>query len=166
MLKRTLSKIKDNYDFIFIDCAPSLGLITVNSLTAANSVIVPIQCEYFALEGLGKLLNTIKIVQSRLNPDLEIEGLLLTMYDMRLRLANQVVEDVKTHFQQMVFDTIIQRNTTLGEAPSHGKTVIMFDAASKGSVNYLNLAREILQKNSLTKINENEKIIDITDEQQ
>ncbi len=159
MMRNALHKIKDNYDFILIDCSPSLGLITVNALTAADSVIIPIQCEYFALEGLGKLLNTIKIVQTRLNTDLEIEGLLLTMYDIRLRLANQVVEDVKTHFQQMVFDTIIQRNTKLGEAPSHGKTIIMHDASSKGAINYLNLARELLQKNDLTKMSNAEKTI-------
>ncbi len=161
MMKNALSKIKDDYDFIIIDCNPSLGLITINSLTASDSVIIPVQCEYFALEGMGKLLNTIKIVQSNLNPELDIEGILLTMYDMRLRLSNQVVEEVKTHFQQMVFDTIIQRNTKLGEAPSFGKTIIMYDAAGKGSVNYLNLAREILQKNGLTKISNEERTIDI-----
>lgn len=161
MMRQALSKIKDVYDFIIIDCSPSLGLVTVNSLTAADSVIIPVQCEYFALEGLGKLLNTIKIVQSRLNPDLAIEGILLTMYDVRLRLSNQVVEEVKTHFQQMVFDTIIQRNTKLGEAPSFGETIIMHDATCKGSVNYLNLAREILQKNDLTRISESEKIIEV-----
>src|SRR6267154_3536804 len=158
-MRNALAKIKDNYDFILIDCSPSLGLITINSLTAADSVIIPVQCEYFALEGLGKLLNTIKIVQTRLNPDLEIEGILLTMYDSRLRLSNQVVEEVKTHFQQMVFDTIIQRNTKLGEAPSFGQTIIMHDASSKGSVNYLNLAREILQKNNLTRMKNAEKKI-------
>ena len=151
--------------FVFIiDCSPSLGLITINALTGADSVIIPVQCEYFALEGLGKLLNTIKIVQSRLNPELAIEGILLTMYDMRLRLSNQVVEEVKTHFQTMVFDTIIQRNTKLGEAPSFGQTIIMHDATSKGSINYLNLAREILQKNNLTKIKEADKKIHVTDE--
>lgn len=159
MVKLALNKVKNDYDFIIIDCSPSLGLITVNSLTAADSVIIPIQCEYFALEGLGKLLNTIKIVQSRLNPDLEMEGLLLTMYDQRLRLANQVVEEVKTHFQQLVFDTVIARNTKLGEAPSHGKTIIMHDAASKGATNYLNLAREILQKNGMTRMKESDKIL-------
>lgn len=159
MMKYALQKIKAEYDFIIIDCSPSLGLITVNSLTASDSVIVPVQCEYFALEGLGKLLNTIKIIQERLNPDLEIEGILLTMYDLRLRLSNQVVEEVKTHFQSMVFDTIIQRNTKLGEAPSFGETIIMHDASSKGAINYLNLAREILQKNGLTQIDETEKII-------
>ena len=163
-MKRVLEQIKDDYDFIIIDCSPSLGLITLNALTAADSVIIPVQCEYFALEGLGKLLNTIKIVQTRLNSNLEIEGILLTMYDTRLRLSNQVVEEVKTHFQQMVFDTIIQRNTKLGEAPSFGKTVIMHDATCKGSVNYLNLAREILQKNHFTRIPDTEKLINISDE--
>lgn len=165
MMRRALGKVKDDYDFIIIDCSPSLGLITVNALSAANSVIVPVQCEYFALEGLGKLLNTIKIVQSRLNTDLEIEGMLLTMYDSRLRLANQVVEEVKMHFQQLVFDVIIHRNTRLGEAPSHGETIIMHDASCKGSINYLNFAREILQKNQLTRINEEDKIIEVLDGQ-
>ncbi|MCB0396076.1 MAG: ParA family protein [Flavobacteriales bacterium] len=165
MMKEVLTPLKDQYDFIIIDCSPSLGLVTINALTCADSVIIPIQCEYFALEGLGKLLHTVKIVQQRLNPELAIEGLLLTMYDVRLRLSNQVVEEVKTHFQQMVFDTIIQRNTKLGEAPSFGKTIIMHDASSKGSLNYLNLAREILQKNELTRIKESDKIIDIADEQ-
>ena len=160
MMKAAIAKLKSDYDFIILDCSPSLGLITLNALTAADSVIVPVQCEYFALEGLGKLLNTIKIVQERFNTSLEIEGILLTMYDVRLRLSNQVVEEVKTHFQQMVFDTIIQRNTKLGEAPSHGETIIMHDAASKGAINYLNLAREILQKNDLTKIKTSEKIIE------
>lgn len=148
-MKAVLAKIKDNYDFIIIDCSPSLGLITINSLTAADSVIIPVQCEYFALEGLGKLLNTIKIVQNRLNPNLQIEGILLTMYDVRLRLSNQVVEEVKTHFQDLVFDTIIQRNTRLSEAPSYGISVIMHDANCKGAINYLNLAREIIRKNGL-----------------
>jgi chromosome partitioning protein len=161
IMRTALGKIKDEYDFIIIDCSPSLGLITLNSLTASDSVIIPVQCEYFALEGLGKLLNTVKIVQSRLNPELSIEGLLLTMYDIRLRLSNQVVEEVKTHFQQMVFDTIIQRNTRLGEAPSHGETIIMHDASSKGAINYLNLAREILQKNEMTQLKESEKVINV-----
>ena len=161
MMRKSLNSIKDDYDFIIIDCSPSLGLITLNSLTAADSVIIPVQCEYFALEGLGKLLNTIKIVQSRLNPELSIEGLLLTMYDIRLRLSNQVVEEVKTHFQQMVFDTIIQRNTKLGEAPSHGETIIIHDASCKGAINYLNLAREILQKNEMTQLKESEKVINV-----
>jgi chromosome partitioning protein len=161
MMRLSLAKIKEEYDFIIIDCSPSLGLITINSLTAADSVIIPVQCEFFALEGLGKLLNTIKIVQARLNPDLDIEGLLLTMFDVRLRLSNQVVEEVKMHFQTMMFDTIIQRNTKLGEAPSHGSTVIMHDASCKGAINYLNLAREILQKNEMTKMTEEEKTIAI-----
>ena len=159
MMKLALDKIKDEYDFIIIDCSPSLGLITVNALAAANSVLVPVQCEYFALEGLGKLLNTIKIVQTRMNPDLEIEGILLTMYDMRLRLSNQVVDEVKTHFQQLVFDTIIQRNTKLGEAPSFGQSIIMHDASGKAAINYLNLAREMLQRNKLTRMDDSEKFI-------
>jgi chromosome partitioning protein len=160
MLKTVIDKIEKKYDYILIDCSPSLGLITVNALTAANSIMIPVQCEYFALEGLGKLLNTIKIIQSRLNPDLEIEGFVLTMYDSRLRLSNQVVEEVRRHFQQMVFDTIIQRNIKISEAPSFGKPVIMYDAESKGSLNYLNLAREVLQKNGDTKIPENQKTIE------
>ncbi len=148
-MKAVLEKIKDRYDFIIVDCSPSLGLITINALTAANSVIIPVQCEYFALEGLGKLLNTIKIVQNRLNPALDIEGILLTMYDVRLRLSNQVVEEVRTHFENLVFKTIIQRNTRLSEAPSFGMSVIMHDATCKGAINYLNLAREILRNNGL-----------------
>lgn len=164
MMRKVIDQVKDNYDFIIIDCSPSLGLITVNALTAADSVIIPVQCEYFALEGLGKLLNTIKIVQTRLNADLDIEGILLTMFDSRLRLSRQVVEEVKTHFQQMVFETIINRNTKLGEAPSFGETIIMHDANSTGAINYLNLAREILQKYDLTNINEADKYIDIADE--
>lgn len=150
-MKAVLDSIRDEYDFIIIDCSPSLGLITINALTAADSVIIPVQCEYFALEGLGKLLNTIKIVQSRLNTALEIEGILLTMYDVRLRLSNQVVEEVRTHFEDMVFNTIIQRNTRLSEAPSFGVSVIMHDATCKGAINYLNLAREIVRKNGLVK---------------
>ncbi len=146
-MKKILDQVKHDYDFIIIDCSPSLGLITINALSASDSVIIPVQCEYFALEGLGKLLNTIKIVQNRLNTSLEIEGILLTMYDVRLRLSNQVVEEVKTHFTDLVFDTIIQRNTRLSEAPSFGISVIMHDASCKGAINYLNLAREILQKN-------------------
>jgi len=161
MMRMAIEKIKDNYDFIIIDCSPSLGLITVNGLSAADSVIIPVQCEYFALEGLGKLLNTIKIIQGRLNPDLEIEGFLLTMYDSRLRLSNQIVEEVKMHFQQMVFDTIIHRNVRLGEAPSFGETIIMHDASCIGAINYLNLAREILQKNQLTRIPQDEKVVDV-----
>jgi len=163
MMRMALNKLKDDYDFIIIDCSPSLGLITINSLTAADSVIVPVQCEYFALEGLGKLLNTVKIVQTRLNPELSIEGMLLTMYDQRLRLANQVIEEVKMHFQQLVFDTIIHRNTRLGEAPSHGESIIMHDASSTGAVNYLNLAREILQKNEMTRISDKDKIVEVYD---
>jgi chromosome partitioning protein len=149
MMKKTLSAVKNEYEFIIVDCSPSLGLVTVNALTAADSVIIPVQCEYFALEGLGKLLNTIKIVQTRLNPNLDIEGILLTMFDTRLRLSKQVVEEVKMHFQDMVFNTIINRNTRLGEAPSFGKTIIMHDAGSIGAINYLNLAREILEKNQI-----------------
>jgi chromosome partitioning protein len=162
-MKRVLDPLREEYDFIIIDCSPSLGLVTVNALTCADSVIVPVQCEYFALEGLGKLLNTIKIVQQRLNPELTIEGMLLTMYDSRLRLANQVVDEVKTHFQELVFDTVIHRNVALGEAPSHGQTIIMHDAGSKGATNYLNLARELLQKNDLTRIPEAERIIAIAE---
>jgi chromosome partitioning protein len=146
-LKKVIAKVKNNYDYLLIDCSPSLGLITVNALTAADSVMIPVQCEYFALEGLGKLLNTIKIIQGRLNPQLEIEGFVLTMYDSRLRLSNQVVDEVRKHFQQMVFDTIVQRNIKLSEAPSFGKPVVLYDAESKGSVNYLNLARELITKN-------------------
>ncbi|MFI5157999.1 MAG: ParA family protein [Sphingobacteriales bacterium] len=148
-MKHVLNSLRDEYDFIIIDCSPSLGLITINALSAADSVIIPVQCEYFALEGLGKLLNTIKIVQTRLNTELKIEGILLTMYDVRLRLSNQVVEEVRSHFEDMVFDTIIQRNTRLSEAPSFGVSVIMHDASCKGAINYLNLAREIVQKNGL-----------------
>jgi len=147
MLKSSLDQVKHDYDFIIIDCAPSLGLITLNSLVAADSVIIPIQCEYFALEGLGKLLNTIKSVQKLHNPKLDIEGLLLTMFDSRLRLSNQVVDEVQKHFSTMVFDTIIRRNTRLGEAPSYGESIIAYDATSKGAVNYLNLANELLKKN-------------------
>jgi chromosome partitioning protein len=147
MLKIALEELRDDYDYIVIDCAPSLGLITLNALTAADAVIIPIQCEYYALEGLGKLLNTIKSVQKVHNPELDIEGLLLTMYDSRLRLSNQVVSEVKKHFHNMVFKTIIQRNIRLGEAPSHGESIIAYDATSKGAVNYINLAHEILKKN-------------------
>jgi chromosome partitioning protein len=146
IMKNVIDVIKGDYDYILIDCSPSLGLITVNALSAADSVIIPVQCEYFALEGLGKLLNTIKIVQNRLNQALEIEGILLTMYDMRLRLSNQVVAEVKRHFQDLAFETIIHRNTRLGEAPGFGKPAIMYDAESKGAINYLNLAREMVQK--------------------
>ncbi|MBN1182716.1 MAG: ParA family protein [Bacteroidales bacterium] len=158
-LKKIIAKVRDKYDFVLIDCSPSLGLITVNALSAADSVMIPVQCEYFALEGLGKLLNTIKIIQGRLNPELQIEGFLLTMYDARLRLSNQVVEEVKKHFQQMVFETIVQRNIKLSESPSFGKPVIAYDANSTGAINYLNLAKELLQKNELTEIKSSEKVI-------
>ncbi|WP_339737139.1 AAA family ATPase [uncultured Sunxiuqinia sp.] len=160
VMKVVIEKLRDDYDFILIDCSPSLGLITVNSLTAADSIIIPVQCEYFALEGLGKLLNTIKIIQTRLNPDLEIEGFLLTMYDSRLNLSNQVLEEVRTHFGDMVFESTISRNIKLSEAPSYGKPVILYDANSRGSENYMDLAREILQKNDLTKIKNSEKVIE------
>ena len=160
MMKHVIEKIRDQYDYILIDCSPSLGLITVNALTAADSVIIPVQCEYFALEGLGKLLNTIKIIQNRLNEDLEIEGFLLTMHDSRLRLSNQVVDEVRKHFQSMVFETLIQRNVKLSEAPSYGKPIVMYDANSNGAINYLNLARELLQNNNDTKIDDKNKIIE------
>ncbi|KOH45893.1 ParA family protein [Sunxiuqinia dokdonensis] len=160
VMKVVIEKLRDDYDFILIDCSPSLGLITVNSLTAADSIIIPVQCEYFALEGLGKLLNTIKIIQTRLNPELEIEGFLLTMYDSRLNLSNQVLEEVRTHFGDMVFDATISRNIKLSEAPSYGKPVVLYDANSRGSENYMDLAREILQKNDLTKIKNSEKVIE------
>jgi len=163
IFKQVLEGVKKEYDFVIIDCSPSLGLITVNALTASDSVIIPVQCEYFALEGLGKLLNTIKIVQTRLNPDLEIEGILLTMYDPRLRLSNQVVDEIKKHFENIVYDTIIHRNTRLGEAPSFGKPAIMYDAESKGSINYMNLVREILQRNNATNIPDEEKALNLTD---
>jgi chromosome partitioning protein len=148
MLKKALVEIKNDYDFIIIDCAPSLGLLTLNALTAADSVLIPIQCEYFALEGLGKLLNTIKSVQKIHNAELDIEGLLLTMYDSRLRLSNQVVDEVKKHFSEMVFKTIIQRNVRLSEAPSYGESIITYDADSKGANNYLSLAEELIIKNN------------------
>jgi len=147
MLKKAVEPLREKYDFILIDCAPSLGLLTLNALTASDSVIIPIQCEYFALEGLGKLLNTIKSVQRIHNNKLDIEGLLLTMYDSRLRLSNQVVEEVKKHFDEMVFETIIQRNVRLSEAPSYGESIINYDASSKGASNYLSLAHEIIKKN-------------------
>lgn len=161
VLKNILETLRADYDFIIIDCSPSLGLITVNALTGADSVIVPVQCEFFALEGLGKLLNTIKIVQSRLNTSLLIEGILMTMYDGRLRLCNQVVAEVRRHFEDLVFATIIHRNSRLSEAPSFGKPVILYDANSKGAMNYLNLAKEILQKNNLTKIAQEERTLEL-----
>jgi len=148
-MKDALASIKDSYDFIIMDCSPSLGLITINSLTAADSVIIPVQCEYYALEGLGKLLNTIKIIQSRLNPQLVIEGILLTMYDLRVRLSNQVVNEINSHFKNIVFETIIPRNIRLSESPSFGIPAILHDADSKGSISYLNLAKEIIRKNGL-----------------
>ncbi|MFT4032887.1 MAG: AAA family ATPase [Siphonobacter sp.] len=151
-MKGALAPIRDEYDFIIIDCSPSLGLITINSLVASDSIIIPVQCEYFALEGLGKLLNTIKIIQTRLNTGLSIEGILLTMYDLRVRLSNQVVNEVTTHFQNMVFNTIIPRNVRLSESPSFGVPAIAHDADSKGAISYLNLAREILAKNGMVTI--------------
>lgn len=160
VLKNILAPILDDYDFIVIDCSPSLGIMTVNAMVAADSVVIPVQCEFFALEGLGKLLNTIKIVQDRLNPDLHIEGILMTMYDGRLRLCNQVVSEVRKHFDNMVFDTIIHRNTRLSEAPSFGKPVVLYDSSSKGAINYLNLAKEVLQKNNLTQIHQEERVIE------
>ena len=147
MLKKAISHLKSSYDYILIDCAPSLGLLTLNALTSADSVIIPIQCEYFALEGLGKLLNTVKSVQRIHNQNLDIEGMLLTMYDSRLRLSNQVVEEVQKHFNDMEFETIIQRNVRLSEAPSFGESIINFDVSSKGAANYLSLAKEIIKKN-------------------
>jgi chromosome partitioning protein len=165
VIKNILEEIKDGYDFIIIDCSPSLGLITVNALVAADSVVIPVQAEFFALEGLGKLLNTIKIVQSRLNPSLVIEGILMTMYDIRLRLCNQIVNEVRKHFDGLVFDALINRNSRLSEAPSVGKPAILYDAESKGAINYLNLAKEILQKNNMTKIKESERTINLNDEQ-
>jgi len=147
VMKKMLSVIRDDYDFILIDCSPSLGLITVNSLTAADSIIIPVQCEYFALEGISKLLNTIKIIKTKLNPSLDIEGFLLTMYDSRLRLSNQIIEEVRKHFQELVFETVISRNVKLSEAPSYGLPAVMYDAESRGAKNYLALAQEILKKN-------------------
>ena len=149
-LKKVIAPIRDEYDYIIIDCSPSLGLVTINAFTAADSVIIPVQCQYFALEGLGKLLNTIRIVQGRLNTSLEIEGILLTMFDARLRLNKQVAEDVRHHFKQIVFDTLIYNNVKLAEAPSHGLSAIMYDASSTGAVNYMNLAMEIIQKHDTT----------------
>jgi chromosome partitioning protein len=147
IFKQVIDKISDAYDYILIDCSPSLGLLTLNALTAADSVIIPVQCEYFALEGLGKLLNTIKMIQNSLNPELQIEGFLLTMYDGRLKLSNLVVEEVRRHFQDLVFETIIQRNIRLTEAPSHGLPAIAYDAKSIGSINYLNLGKELISRN-------------------
>ncbi|MBK6339094.1 MAG: ParA family protein [Bacteroidetes bacterium] len=164
IMKQLLQEIEDDYDFIIIDCSPSLGLITVNALTAADSVLVPVQCEYFALEGLGKLLNTIKIIQKNINTELQIEGILLTMYDQRLNLSNQVVAEVKRRFEDACFDTIIHRNTRLGEAQSLRTPIVMYDADSKGALNYLNLAREILQRNNFTNIQQTDKILDLNEQ--
>jgi chromosome partitioning protein len=166
IMTNIFKELRNDFDYILIDCSPSLGLITLNALTAADSVIIPVQCQYFALEGLGKLLNTIKIVQSRLNMNLEIEGILLTMFDSRTRLSNQVVNEVRRHFQDLVFDTIIHGNTKLGEAPSFGKAAIMYDASSTGAINYMNLARELLQKNGKTKMDQSEKELKLEHEQQ
>ncbi len=163
VMRNALEEQSKKFDFIIIDCSPSLGLITVNALTAADSVAIPVQCEYFALEGLGKLLNTIKIVQTRINIDLQIEGILMTMYDGRLRLSNQVVEEIKNHFGELVFNTIVHRNTRLGEAPSFGTPALMYDAESTGAINYLNLAKEILQKNNMTKIKNEDRIFETGD---
>lgn len=164
VLKNILNSIREEYDFIIIDCSPSLGLITVNALVASDSVVVPVQTEFFALEGLGKLLNTVKIVQSRLNRELVIEGILLTLFDARLRLCNQVVNEVRIHFENLIFDTIIHRNSKLSEAPSVGKPIILYDAECKGSINYLSLTREILQKNNKTKISKEERILTVDNE--
>jgi chromosome partitioning protein len=160
VLKQILDPLRDQYDFIIIDCSPSLGLITVNALVAADSVIIPVQSEFFALEGLGKLLNTIKIVQNRLNTSLAIEGILMTMYDGRLRLCNQVVSEVRRHFEGIVFDAIIHRNARLSEAPSFGKPVVLYDSDCKGAINYLNLAKEILQRNDMTRMSQQDKILE------
>lgn len=159
VMKFMIDKIKDDYDFVLIDCSPSLGLIVVNALTASDSVLIPVQCEYFALEGLGKLLNTIRIVQDHLNESLDIEGFLMTMYDARLRLSDQILEEVRKHFGEMVYETIIHRNVKLGEAPSFGQSIINYDVTSKGAVNHLNLARELLQRNNMTKVSNDKKII-------
>ena len=153
VLKKLLAEVKDDYDYILLDCLPSLGIITVNALTASDSVIIPVQCEYFALEGIGQLLNTIKIIKTSLNTALEIDGFLLTMYDGRLRLANQVYEEVKKHFKDLVFDTVIQRNTRLSEAPSHGKPVVVYDPESKGALNYMQLAKELVVRTDNKKKN-------------
>ncbi len=160
VMKCALDKLRDKYDFIIVDCSPSLGLITVNSLTAADSVIIPVQCEYFALEGIGKLINTIKLIQQGLNTSLQIEGFLCTMYDSRLRLSNQVVEEVRRCFEDMVFETMITRNVKLSEAPSYGIPCVLYDAQSTGTINYLNLAREILQRNNMTQIDTDSKTIE------
>ena len=151
ILRNVLEKVKDNYDIILIDCSPSLGIIVINALTASDSVLIPVQCEYFALEGLGKLLNTIRLVQGNLNPDLDIEGFVMTMYDKRVRISDQVLDEVKHHFKEMVFNTIIHRNVKLSEAPSYGQSIVEYDVSSTGAINYMNLAKELLQRNNMTK---------------
>ncbi|MBQ5457145.1 MAG: ParA family protein, partial [Bacteroidales bacterium] len=151
ILKNVLGKIRDKYDFIFIDCSPSLGILVLNALTASDSVLIPVQCEYFALEGLGKLLNTVRLVQNNMNPDLDIEGFVMTMYDKRVKISDQVLDEVRHHFDDMVFDTIIHRNVKLSEAPSYGQSIVEYDISSKGATNYMNLAKELLQRNNMTK---------------
>lgn len=151
ILKNILEKVRDNYDFVLIDCSPSLGIIVINALTASDSVLVPVQCEYFALEGLGKLLNSIRLVQNNLNPDLDIEGFVMTMYDKRVKISEQVLDEVRHHFDDMVFNTIIHRNVKLSEAPSYGQSIVEYDISSTGAINYMNLAKELLQRNNMTK---------------
>lgn len=151
ILRNVLEKVKDNYDFVLIDCSPSLGIIVINALTASDSVLIPVQCEYFALEGLGKLLNTIRLVQGNLNPDLDIEGFVMTMYDKRVKISDQVLDEVKHHFKEMVFNTIVHRNVKLSEAPSYGQSIVEYDVSSTGAINYMNLAKELLQRNNMTK---------------
>lgn len=151
IMRNVLEKVKDNYDFVLIDCSPSLGIIVINALTASDSVLIPVQCEYFALEGLGKLLNTIRLVQGNLNPDLDIEGFVMTMYDKRVKISDQVLDEVKHHFKEMVFNTIVHRNVKLSEAPSYGQSIVEYDVSSTGAINYMNLAKELLQRNNMTK---------------
>jgi chromosome partitioning protein len=151
ILKNILEKVRDNYDFILVDCSPSLGIIVINALTASDSVFIPVQCEYFALEGLGKLLNSIRLVQNNLNPDLDIEGFVMTMYDKRVKISEQVLDEVRHHFDDMVFNTIIHRNVKLSEAPSYGQSIVEYDISSTGAINYMNLAKELLQRNNMTK---------------
>ncbi len=151
ILKNVLEKVRDKYDFILIDCSPSLGIIVINALTASDSVLIPVQCEYFALEGLGKLLNSVRLVQANLNPDLDIEGFVMTMYDKRVKISEQVLDEVRHHFDDMVFNTIIHRNVKLSEAPSYGQSIVEYDVSSTGAINYMNLAKELLQRNNMTK---------------
>jgi len=151
ILKNVLDKVRDKYDFILIDCSPSLGIIVINALTASDSVLIPVQCEYFALEGLGKLLNSVRLVQANLNPDLDIEGFVMTMYDKRVKISEQVLDEVRHHFDDMVFNTIIHRNVKLSEAPSYGQSIVEYDVSSTGAINYMNLAKELLQRNNMTK---------------